>query len=84
MFLDGIQADLQAIKILESRKRLGKGELSPIALAMKVRQAVITDDMKTSRSGHGVLVVPSLRAAVSVQDQLHCKPDHHQHQKKSE
>ncbi len=28
--------DLQAIKILESRKRLGKGELSSIAFAMKI------------------------------------------------
>jgi len=27
--------DLQAIRILESRKRLGKGELSSIAFAMR-------------------------------------------------
>ncbi|MBC7940963.1 MAG: hypothetical protein H7Z19_14610 [Chitinophagaceae bacterium] len=38
--------DLQAIQILENRKRLGKGEPSSIAFAMKVGQAVITDDMK--------------------------------------
>lgn len=48
--------DLQAIKILESRKRLGKGELSSIAFAMKIGQAVITDDMKArdlaTESGH--------------------------------
>lgn len=37
--------DLQAIKLLESRKRLGKGELSSIAFAMKIGQAVITDDV---------------------------------------
>lgn len=48
--------DLQAIKLLESRKRLGKGELSSIAFAMKIGQAVITDDMKARKlaedSGH--------------------------------
>jgi hypothetical protein len=47
---------LQAIQLLESRKRLGKGELSSIAFAMKIRQAVITDDQKARRlaesSGH--------------------------------
>lgn len=48
--------DLQAIKLLESRKRLGKGELSSIAFAMKIGQAVITDDKKARKlaenSGH--------------------------------
>ena len=48
--------DLQAIKILESLKRLGKGELSSIAFAMKIGQAVLTDDMKARKlaesSGH--------------------------------
>jgi hypothetical protein len=48
--------DLQAIKLLESRKRLGKGELSSIALAMKVGQAVMTDDKRARKlaeeSGH--------------------------------
>ena len=48
--------DLQAIKLLESRKRLGKGELSSIAFAMKIGQAVITDDLKARKlaedSGH--------------------------------
>ena len=43
-------------KLLESRKRLGKGELSSIAFAMKIGQAVITDDMKARKlaedSGH--------------------------------
>lgn len=51
--------DLQAIRILEDRKRLGKGELSSIAFAMKVGQAVITDDMKARRlaedSGHPLI-----------------------------
>lgn len=50
--------DLQAIEILESRNRLGKGELSSIAFAMKIGQAVITDDMKARRlaedSGHAL------------------------------
>lgn len=50
--------DLQAIKILESRKRLGKGELSTIAFAMKIGQAVITDDLKARKlaqdSGHAL------------------------------
>ena len=38
--------DLQAIADLESRKRLGKGELSSIAFASRIRQAFITDDRK--------------------------------------
>jgi len=41
--------DLQSIQLIESRKRLGKGELSSIAFAMKIRQAVITDDMKARK-----------------------------------
>lgn len=51
--------DLQVIKILESRKRLGKGELSTIAFAMKIGQAVLTDDMKARKlaenSGHTLI-----------------------------
>lgn len=50
--------DLQAVKVLESRKHLGKGELSSIAFAMKIGQAVITDDMKARKlaedSGHSL------------------------------
>jgi len=50
--------DLQTIKILESRKCLGKGELSSIAFAMKVGQAVITNDIKARKlaedSGHSL------------------------------
>ena len=50
--------DLQAIKLLESRKKLGKGELSSIAFAMKIGQAIITDDMKARKlaenSGHAL------------------------------
>ena len=37
-------ADLQTIDILEKRQKLGKGELSSIALAQKTRQAFLTDD----------------------------------------
>jgi hypothetical protein len=48
--------DLQTVGALESRKRLGKGELSSIAFAMKIGQAVITDDQKARKlaesSGH--------------------------------
>jgi hypothetical protein len=51
-------SDLQAIKVLESRNRLGKGELSSIAFAMKTGQAVITDDKKARKlaedSGHSL------------------------------
>jgi hypothetical protein len=52
-------SDLQAIGVLESRKRLGKGELSSIAFAMKIGHAVITDDMKARKlaedSGHALV-----------------------------
>lgn len=41
--------DLQSIALLERRRRLGKGELSSIAFAMKIRQAVITDDQKARK-----------------------------------
>ncbi|MGI4778315.1 MAG: hypothetical protein ACRYGA_09390 [Janthinobacterium lividum] len=48
--------DLQAIEILEKRRNLGKGELSSIAFAMKIRQGFITDDRKACQlakdSGH--------------------------------
>ena len=50
--------DLQAINVLEERKRLGKGELSSIAFAMKIRQAIMTDDKKARKlsedSGHSL------------------------------
>ena len=55
--------DLQAIKLLESRKKLGKGELSSIAFAMKIGQAIITDDMKARKlaenSGHALVQTTS-------------------------
>ena len=41
--------DLQAIALLENRKRLGKGELSTIAFAIKTRQVVLTDDQKARK-----------------------------------
>lgn len=41
--------DLQDLKILESRMRLGKGELSSIAFAKRIGQAVLTDDRKAKR-----------------------------------
>ena len=47
-------SDLETL--LEHRQRLGKGEISSIAFAMKFRQAVLTDDQKARRlatdSGH--------------------------------
>lgn len=49
-------ADLSVVSALEQRKKLGKGELSSIAFAMRIRQAVITDDLKAAKlaraSGH--------------------------------
>ena len=36
--------DLQEVIVLESRKRVSKGELSSIAFAKKTRQAFLTDD----------------------------------------
>ena len=40
-------SDLETL--LEHRQRLGKGEISSIAFAMKFRQAVLTDDQKARR-----------------------------------
>lgn len=41
--------DLQDVKVLESRKRLGMGEISSIAFAMRIGQAVLTDDQKARK-----------------------------------
>jgi hypothetical protein len=41
--------DLQEIHILESRRNLGKGELSSIAFANRTRQAFLTDDQKARK-----------------------------------
>jgi predicted nucleic acid-binding protein len=41
--------DLQTMAILENQRRLGKGELSTIAFAIKYQQAVFTDDQKARR-----------------------------------
>jgi len=46
--------DLQRVAQLEQRKKLGKGELSAIALAMKINQAVMTDDQKARRLAQDV------------------------------
>lgn len=46
--------DLQRVAQLEQRKRLGKGELSTIAFAMKINQAVMTDDQKARRLAQDV------------------------------
>jgi len=42
-------ADLQQLATLAGRKRIGKGELSAIAFAMKINQAVLTDDQGARR-----------------------------------
>lgn len=44
-------ADLQTVELLGRRKRLGKGELSSLALAMKTNQALMTDDQKARTLG---------------------------------
>lgn len=41
--------DLQAVQVLEARQRLGKGELSSITFAMKIGQAVLTDDQRARK-----------------------------------
>ena len=40
---------LEDISLLEKRRKLGKGELSTIAVARNHRQAVLTDDQKARR-----------------------------------
>ncbi len=48
--------DLQVMELLENRKRLGRGEISSIAFAMRTGQAILTDDQKArrlaSQAGH--------------------------------
>ncbi|KAF1723127.1 hypothetical protein CSC75_01190 [Pseudoxanthomonas wuyuanensis] len=50
---------LQDITVLENRKRLGMGEISSIAFAMRTGQAVLTDDQKArklaSSAGHSLV-----------------------------
>lgn len=48
-------ADLQEVDILESRMRLGKGELSSIAFAKKARLTFMTDDQKARKLGSVVI-----------------------------
>lgn len=47
--------DLQEMTLLERRKRLGKGELSSIAFAMRTNQAFHTDDRGARKLGREVL-----------------------------
>lgn len=47
--------DLQEIEILESRKKLGRGELSIIAFAKKISQGIMTDDQAARKLGKSVL-----------------------------
>lgn len=46
--------DLQRVAQLEQRKKLGIGELSSIAFAMKIGQAVMTDDQKARQLAQDV------------------------------
>lgn len=48
-------ADLQDVAVLESRRRLSKGELSSIAFANKTRQAFLTDDQKARQLAESIL-----------------------------
>ncbi len=48
-------SDLQTISLLKNRKRLGKGELSAIAFAIKTRQAFLTDDQKARRFAQNII-----------------------------
>lgn len=41
--------DLQDVRVLAERKRLGMGEISSIAFAMKIGHAVLTDDQKARK-----------------------------------
>lgn len=41
--------DLQNVKVLAERRRLGMGEISSIAFAMKIGHAVLTDDQKARK-----------------------------------
>lgn len=47
--------DLQQVALLELRRRLGKGELSSIAFAIKTRQAFLTDDQMARKLAHEVM-----------------------------
>lgn len=47
--------DLQEIAILEKRRNLGKGELSTIAFAKKINQAIMTDDKKARNLAEQVM-----------------------------
>lgn len=46
--------DLQRVAQLEQRKKLGKGELSSIAFAIKIGQAFMTDDQRARRLAYEV------------------------------
>ena len=46
--------DLQDVKVIENRRRLGMGEISSIAFAMRIGQAVLTDDQKARKLAQSV------------------------------
>jgi predicted nucleic acid-binding protein len=54
-------ADLQDVMVLESRKRVSKGELSSIAFAKKTRQAFITDDQGARKLAERSLDFPMVQ-----------------------
>ncbi len=55
--------DLQDVKLLESRKRLGMGEISSIAFAMKIGQAVLTNDQKARKLAEATGLCRPLRTS---------------------
>lgn len=46
--------DLQDVRVLENRRRLGMGEISSIAFAMRIGHAVLTDDQKARKLAKSV------------------------------
>lgn len=47
-------ADLASVAILGDAKRLGRGEIAAVALALKMRSALLTDDQRARRLAPGV------------------------------
>lgn len=49
-------SDLQTVRLLQARKRVGMGELASIAFAERVGQAVLTDDQMARKLAETILV----------------------------
>jgi hypothetical protein len=59
--------DLQDVGILESRKRVSKGELSSIVFAKKSPQAFMTDDRKAAILARTILPTPKVQSTPHMQ-----------------